>query len=119
VRRILHVDGAGVELEVAVGPLPVGYDAVHDAARVALEVARLRRLPHHPEHQLPVDEVRFDRADPREAVTSDGSEEAELPCAETLLAESCKLRAGASELVPAHRPEASWVSTQGELARVS
>jgi hypothetical protein len=75
---------------------------VDDAVLVAQEVERLRRAPHHAEHQLAVDEVRLDRADPRPAVPAQRPEQAQLTYSEPLLTERRELRAGRSELVPAH-----------------
>src|SRR5579884_951540 len=100
---LVHLARAAVELEVAVGAEPRGHDAVDDTARVTAEVERLRRAPHHPEHELAVDELGLDRADAREAVASKRAEQAELVAPEPLLAELRELRALGRELAPAHQ----------------
>ena len=51
---LLDVDGAAVELQVAVGAHAVARDAVHHASGIAQQVERLLRAPHHPEEQVPL-----------------------------------------------------------------
>jgi hypothetical protein len=99
---VVDLPRAGVELEVALVAVATGDDAVHDAARVSQQVERLGRAPHHPAHQLAVDEVRLDRRNARPAVAAQRPEQAQLPCPEPLLAECRELGARLGEVVPTH-----------------
>src|SRR4051794_31928918 len=101
--RVLHVDGAAVQLEVAFLAAAIRDDAVDDEPRVAQEVACLRGLPHHPEHQLAVDELRLDGRDARPAVLAQRPDQAELLLAQACLAERGELRCCSGEVVPAHQ----------------
>jgi hypothetical protein len=60
-QSILDRQRTPVQLEVAREVMPIGERRMDDDPRVPLEIARLRRLPHHPEHQLVADELRLDR----------------------------------------------------------
>jgi hypothetical protein len=78
---VLDRNRAAVELEVALVALAARDDAMHHEPRVAQQVERLRRTPHHPEHQLAVDEVRLDGRDARPAVAAQSAHETELALA--------------------------------------
>ena len=76
-----------------------------DAPRVAEQIERFARVPHHAQHQLPVHEVRLDRADARMAVLPESSDQAELPLAEAFLAQDGEVSALPREVTPAHTGE--------------
>src|SRR5207248_5948490 len=102
--RVVDVDRVAVELEVALVALPAGRAAVDDTTRVAKQVERLRRLPHHPEQQPARREIRLARADARPAVPPQRSEHAQLAGAETLLAERGELGTRLGKFGPGHDP---------------
>jgi hypothetical protein len=60
---VLLVDDAPVELDVAAGVHPVARRAVDHDARVAEQVDRLLRAPHHRDEEAPGREVALVRAD--------------------------------------------------------
>jgi hypothetical protein len=71
---VLNVARDAVELEVARGPRLVGDRVVDDATRVAQQVERLARAPHHAEVEPAVMDQRLNRTDAREAVGAQRSE---------------------------------------------
>ena len=62
-RRVDDLDGASGHPHVAFGDLLVDRGVVQGHTRVALEIAGLDRIVHHPQPQLAVGEARLDTAD--------------------------------------------------------
>ena len=70
---------------VTTGP---GHDAVHEDPVVGHEVGRFSRLPHHRQPEVPVEQQRLDRAQPRCPVAPYGSDKDNSGAQEPL---SCSL----------------------------
>jgi hypothetical protein len=77
--------------------------AVHDHPRVAQQVKRLARLPHHGDEEAAGSEVGLDGADPWRSVGAYGADQNELVHDEALARERGELGAHVLELVPAQR----------------
>src|SRR5579859_3792686 len=63
-RLVLDGPRTSVQLEVALDTVAVTRTAVQHATVIAQEIQSLGRVPHHPEHQLAVDQIELARADP-------------------------------------------------------
>jgi 4-hydroxy-tetrahydrodipicolinate reductase len=99
-RGVLDRHTVAVELEVTVARLAIALGGRDREPRIAQQIARLARLPHHAEHQVAVDDVGLARADPRPARGGDRSEQAELGLGQQLLEERGHRRRGAGKLFP-------------------
>src|SRR5947209_14518040 len=97
------VGRCSVQLQISLRTLLVALRGRQGHTRIANQVARLIRLPHHPEHQLAVDDVDLDWADSRPAIRAQRSEQAESRLAEPPLEDSGELRGSTAEGTPVHR----------------
>ena len=72
---VVDWDCPASDLDLAFVPIRSIDDAVHENAVVGQQVSRFPRLPHHRKPEVAFEQERFDRAQPRRAISPHGREQ--------------------------------------------
>jgi hypothetical protein len=100
--RVVLRPCVAAELELALGAVSAGDDAVHQDARVARQVAGLAGAPSHGEPELAVEEQRLHRAEAGRPVRPDGGDQDDAGTVQQSPPDRGEVRSLRFELAPLH-----------------
>src|SRR5262249_61555064 len=100
--RVVNVLGTPAQAEFALIPHVAANGVVDHHARVAQQVQRLARVPHHAQVERPVQDARLDTAEAGGAVAADGAEQRPPALRELLLRHLRHLTPTCPERLPGH-----------------